>query len=331
MKNRITCILIMMIVPALSFAQRFVIKGKVPGIISGYARIDAHTHEGEEAHSDVIPEKVRIVNGEFELTGKMEEPELVDLWISTKKIRIILENTDYTIDAPFSELSSASVKGSELHASLVKTLADGIGHVDYVKKNPGDNYSAFLLMRFFTDVPNQMKDHFAALTPGVQASYFGKKVKAFLDNYDKLALTGKPVPAAVLTAPDGKEFTWDRFRGKILVVDFWASWCGPCRAFIPTLRETYRQYAQRGVEFISVSVDEKTDLWKKAMDEEKMPWPQGLGQHGFTEKGLKTPFRFNSIPYMVIIGPDGTVEAELDFYKKSSLINLLERLLAKSK
>lgn len=331
MNNRIVYVLIMMIVPAFSFAQGFVIKGKVPGIISGYARFDSHSHEGEEEHHDELPEKVRIVNGEFELKGKVEQPEIMDLFISTKKIRLVLENTSYTIEAPFSELNETSVKGGELQASLVKMLAAGKGFPDYVTNNPGDNFSALLLLKYFGTVPNEMREKYALLTPSVKESFFGRKVKAFLENETNMALTGKPVPAAVLTGPDGKEFSWDRFRGQFLVVDFWASWCGPCRAFIPSLTETYKKFAPQGVEFISVSVDEKLDKWKTAMEEEKMPWYQAVGQHGFTDKGLKTPFRFHSIPYMVIIAPDGTVAAEIDFYKKSTLNSLLERLLAESK
>ncbi|MGN6418207.1 MAG: thioredoxin-like domain-containing protein [Pseudobacter sp.] len=331
MKNRNFYVLIMMIVPAFSFAQGFVIKGKVPGIISGYARIDAHKHEGEEVHHDEFPEKVRIVNGEFELRGKVEEPDMIDLFISTKKVRLILENTSYTIETPFSELNETSVKGGELQGSFVQFMRSGKGYPEYVTNNPGDIFSAYLLIKYFGTEPNTMREKYAILSPTVKSSFWGRKVKAFLDNEDKMALTGKPVPAVVLTGPDGKEFSWDRFKGKFLVVDFWASWCGPCRAFIPTLTETYKTFAPKGIEFISVSVDHDLEKWKTAMEEEKMPWYQAVGQHGFTDKGLKTPFRFHSIPYMVVIAPDGKVAAEIDFYKKSTLNSLLERLLAENK
>lgn len=331
MKNRIVYVLTMMMIPAFSFAQGFVIKGKVPGIISGYARIDAHKHEGEEVHQDEFPEKVRIVNGEFELRGKVEEPDMIDLFISTKKVRLVLENTSYTIEAPFSELSEASVKGGELQSSFVKFMGTGKGYSDYVSNNPGDIFSAYILRKFFATEANNMREKYANLTPAVKESFWGLKVKAFLDNEDKMALTGKPVPVVVLTSPDGKQFAFDRFKGKFLVVDFWASWCGPCRAFIPTLTQTYKTFAPKGIEFISVSVDHDMEKWKTAMDEEKMPWYQAVGQNGFSDKGLKTPFRFNSIPYMVVIAPDGKVAAEIDFYKKSTLNSLLERLLAENR
>lgn len=329
MKNRIVHVLMMMLLPAFSFAQGFVIRGKVPGIISGYARFDKHAHEGEDQHQ--FPEKVRIVNGEFELRGKVGKPERVGLFISTKKVMILLENAEYTIETPFSELSELSVKGGTLNISHLRFLQAKLQPEAFVQQNPDDPFSGWLIMNFLTADSEKLKKLYDQLGPVAKSSVFGEEIKALCDPALKPTLTGKPAPAAILTSVDGKEFSWDRFAGKLLVVDFWASWCGPCRYFIPKLKKTYEAYAPKGVEFISVSVDDKVDLWKNAVKEEKMPWHQGLGQHGFSDAGLKTPFLFSSIPYMVIIGPDGKVVAELDFYKKERLENELDRLLSEHK
>ena len=329
MKNRIAYVLMMMLLPAFSFAQGFVIKGKVPGIISGYARIDAHHHDG--AAKDEMPEKIRIVNGEFELKGKVSQPEIISVYISTKKVNIFLENTNYSIETSFADLTDASVKGGTLNTSRLNYFEGKLSPEAYVRKNPADLFSAWLLKMYLKDKPDDLGRLYELLSAEVKASKFGQEVKAMFDPALKPALTGKPAPAAVLTGIDGKQFSWDRFAGKFLVVDFWASWCGPCRYFIPKLKKIHEAYAPKGIEFISVSVDDKVDLWKNAVMEEKMPWHQGLGQHGFSDAGLKTPFLFSSIPYMVIIGPDGKVVAEIDFYKKERLENELDRLLSENK
>jgi thiol-disulfide isomerase/thioredoxin len=329
MKNRIAHVLMMMLIPAFSFAQGFVIKGKVPGIISGYARIDAHANANDTV--DLIPEKVRIVNGEFELRGKLYEPKVISLYISTKRLMLFLENSNYAIESDFASLNEQAVKGGALHTSYANFRQENPLPEDYVRKYPSDPLSAWLLKTYLFDKADKLKELYHLLTPEAKESYYGLKVKALLDPSTKPTLTGKPVPASVLTDPDGKQFSWDRFRGKFLVVDFWASWCAPCRKFIPTLKKTYEKYAAKGIGFISVSVDDRADLWKRAMTEEQMPWPQGLGQHGFSDAGLKTAFLFNSIPYMIVIGPDGKVVSEIDFYKKERLENELDRLISEKK
>lgn len=173
-------VLMMMLLPVFSFAQGFVIKGKVPGIISGYARIDAHKHEGEESH-DELPEKVRIVNGEFVLKGKLAKPEMLDLCISTKKIRIFLENANYTVEEDFSKLGFQSLKGGVLHEGFSKFLGSQISDEAFIRKFPSEQFGAWLVKQNFTKNTTLMRDLFNVLTPAVQQSLIGKEVKEILD------------------------------------------------------------------------------------------------------------------------------------------------------
>lgn len=88
---------------------------------------------------------------------------------------------------------------------------------------------------------------------------------------------GQVAPEFSYPTPDGKKKLGPQdFKGEILVLDFWASWCGPCRAEIPHLKEAYREYHSQGVAFLSVSIDKDEAAWRKAMKEEKMPWMQVL-------------------------------------------------------
>lgn len=57
------------------------------------------------------------------------------------------------------------------------------------------------------------------------------------------------------------------------MIDFWASWCGPCRREIPNLKKIYEAYVDKGLEIISISIDKEDKAWQKALDEEQLPWP----------------------------------------------------------
>lgn len=117
---------------------------------------------------------------------------------------------------------------------------------------------------------------------------------------------GKPVPDADLLTPDGKEVLLSSLFGKILYVDVWATWCGPCVAEAPyfkALAEKYKDDAR--ICFVSISVDRDSDAWKAFVSKEKPFWPQYIftdASHGdFCDKvGIKY------IPRFMLIGPDGT-------------------------
>lgn len=117
---------------------------------------------------------------------------------------------------------------------------------------------------------------------------------------------GKPAPEFSFMTPDGKKKLGPQnFKGKILVLDFWASWCGPCRAEIPHLKEAYKEYKDKGVEFFSVSIDKDDAAWRKAMKEENMAWPQ-VQAPGAGKEVMKL-YQFSGIPYILVIDKDGNI------------------------
>jgi len=104
---------------------------------------------------------------------------------------------------------------------------------------------------------------------------------------------------------DGKIIGTDNFKGKILLIDFWASWCGPCRAEIPNLKKTYDLFKDKGVEFLSVSIDKSKNEWINAVDQEKMPWPQVLATDAGVE--VRQLFQFSMIPFIILIDGEGKI------------------------
>lgn len=117
--------------------------------------------------------------------------------------------------------------------------------------------------------------------------------------------TGNPAPDFAFKTVNGKSSSLSRYKGKTLVLDFWASWCGPCRKEIPNMKKLYEEYKPRGVEFLSVSIDAKKEAWQKALSEEKMAWPQGWTADA--GKTVMDTYQFGGIPFILVIDKDGNL------------------------
>lgn len=117
---------------------------------------------------------------------------------------------------------------------------------------------------------------------------------------------GKPAPEFSFPTPDGKKALGPQdFKGKFLVLDFWASWCGPCRQEIPNLKKDYEEFKDKGVVFLSVSIDKDDAAWRKAMKEENMPWAQALAPKAGKE--VMKQYQFSGIPYILVIDKEGRI------------------------
>lgn len=109
-------------------------------------------------------------------------------------------------------------------------------------------------------------------------------------------------------ADSTKKIGVSNYKGKILLIDFWASWCGPCRSEIPKLKKYYEKYKDKGVAFLSVSIDGKKEKWVEALAEEDMPWEQVLAPH--SGKEIMKLYQFSGIPFIVLLDKDGKIVAK---------------------
>lgn len=124
----------------------------------------------------------------------------------------------------------------------------------------------------------------------------------------KLLEIGQSAPVFSYKTPDGSTLGLESFRGKFLVIDFWASWCGPCRGEIPSMKKIYAEFKNKDVEFLSVSIDKEEDMWKKALKEETMTWPQMLAPE--SGKEIMEKYQFSGVPYIILLDKEGKILAK---------------------
>lgn len=191
--------------------------------------------------------------------------------------------------------------------------ADNRARERYLLEKFGTQTSVLALIKMFDSVKDEALiesslQKLEAAHPGYQPAEELRVAKA-QDKERKLRMMpGQPAPEFAYAGLDGKEIGPATFRGKLLLIDFWASWCGPCRAESPNLKNTYAKFKDRGVEFLSVSIDAKEDAWKKALAEENMPWPQALAPKAGAE--VMDLYQFNGIPFILLLDQEGKIVAK---------------------
>lgn len=111
----------------------------------------------------------------------------------------------------------------------------------------------------------------------------------------------------VMADPDGNIRKLSDLRGKVVLLDFWASWCGPCRRENPNVVKAYEKYNSQGFEVFSVSLDNNADRWKQAIEQDGLVWPYHVCDMKKWQNAASQAYGISSIPYTMLIGRDGII------------------------
>ena len=141
---------------------------------------------------------------------------------------------------------------------------------------------------------------------------YGKRIaKGVPGKKEADALVGKPMPIDGVTHDD-KKFTIEQYRGKVVLVDFWATWCGPCRAAMPALIELYDDLHDQGFEVVGISLDQDKDALLKYIEENEIEWPNifDADDSDSDRKALAERYGVNAIPTTFLLDKEGRVVAK---------------------
>ena len=188
---------------------------------------------------------------------------------------------------------------------------------ELLSANPDDAATAGLAMQLasaFEHMPGgealskQAYETFGPIFEKSTNDSIRQMAESFQGTLRRLALPGNPMKITG-TLLNGQPFDQSTLAGKIVLVDFWATWCGPCIAEIPNVLEQYQKYHSKGFEVVGISLDQERDALEKFVTERKIPWPilfepsEGSGwQHP-----LASYYGISGIPTVILIGEDGNV------------------------
>ncbi|MEI6569202.1 MAG: TlpA disulfide reductase family protein, partial [Verrucomicrobiota bacterium] len=143
---------------------------------------------------------------------------------------------------------------------------------DFVAKYPDEYVSAYVLSSSGRSslALQDLEKCYSKLSDRMQKSAEGSNVQDYIKGIKNSAV-GKMVENFILPDPAGKDLEWSSLKGKYILVDFWASWCGPCRQSFPHMRDIYKTYKEKNFEIYSISIDKDKAAWLKAVEQEQNP------------------------------------------------------------
>jgi peroxiredoxin len=181
--------------------------------------------------------------------------------------------------------------------------------VDKISKN-SDMYASIMAIQALE--PDKYPDVYKSLDKGLSKKYPNdKNIRMFHEVVAKMlsSTVGQEAPEINLPSPDGKEIALSSLRGKVVLIDFWASWCGPCRKEMPNVVMAYQKYKDKGFEIYGVSLDQDKSRWVEAIQKDGITWPQVSDLKHWSSEAAKL-YNVQGIPYTVLLDKDGKIIAK---------------------
>ena len=272
--------------------------------------------KGQEYKVRFVDETVRVIGGlareieksYIEVSNKFREENDAcgNIFFDASK-----RNDKKVMYECYDEFAAQNVRREERAYKIFKKYPDNLASIDFMLMN-SRNFTYAFMKKLYDQLSDESKKY-----PGMD------EYRKEMEQKKKTAI-GFKAPNFTLKTPEGKEFSLYDLKGKVKVIDFWASWCGPCRLTNKGMVEIYEKYHKKGLECLSVSLDEYEDAWKKAVKEDGLPWTNVSSMKGFECSAAKM-FNVEAIPFVMVLDENNIILGKQMF--EPHVLKIIEKKL----